>query len=152
MNFRASPKDNFFPEMSLPVQQKNTVSAALESTSQDWKVSCVMHFKESLEWIWSDSLTFRYVLNSDWFTYLPTWNSKNVITKLTCTPPRHTIITLRVYFFQVKCPIILLISLFPNYCFVDFCFSIQRNDSCNIRYIFWTLQAAMPFSFPPSAA
>ena len=35
MDFRVSPKDNSFPGVSLPAQQQNTASAALETISGD---------------------------------------------------------------------------------------------------------------------
>ena len=125
--FQANPKDKCFPGMSLPAEQQNRVNQSRFPWWKFfswWKIPRVKHFKIAFDWIWRDSLTFRYVINSDWFTYL---NGKNIITKLTCAPPYHTIITLSIYFCQAKCFIILHIRLFPNYCFVVFCFNIQWN-------------------------
>ena len=36
MNFRANPKDNCFPGMSLLTEQQNTASAALESITRNF--------------------------------------------------------------------------------------------------------------------
>ena len=63
-----------------------------------WKVSHVKHFKEAFDWVWRDNLTFHYIINNDWFKYLLPLKGKNFITKLTCAPPYHMIITLSVYF------------------------------------------------------
>ena len=92
-----------------------------------WNISRVKHLKEAFDWIWRDSLTFYYVINRYWLTYLFTLYGKNIITKLTCATPYHTIITLSVYFYQAKCLITLHILLFPNYRFLVFCFNNLRN-------------------------
>ena len=136
MDYRANPKDNCFHEMILLAE---TAKSGFSSTTVDqprflwWKfISCskvsrVKHFKKAFDWIWRDSLTFHYVINNDWLTYLFTLRGKNVITKHTCAPPYHTIITVSVNFYQAKCLIILHVSLFLKYCLVVFCFNLQRN-------------------------
>ena len=87
-------------------------------------VSRVKHFKEFFDWIWRDSLTSSYVINSDWFTYLSAF-----------------------IFFQAQCLIILHFPLFLNYCFVAFCISVQMYVlSLQTIYIYNTIGSRFVFN------
>ena len=143
MEFRANPKDNCFPGMSLPTEHQNTASAALESISRnflDESSSVVERFplksllKKLLNQIWRDSLNFHYVTNSDWVTYLFTLNSENVITKLICAPPYHTY-NQRLFLPSEK-PHHTSYSPFSKLLFLFFASIFKGMRNCNIRHIF----------------